>query len=440
MSRSLLSITELGETGLRRMLDTSDHMAEVNRRPNPKVPALRGKTVCNVFFEDSTRTRLSFETAAKRLSADTMNFSVSQSSLNKGESLRDTVETIAAMGVDAFVIRHGSSGAPWQIGEWTSISVINAGDGWHAHPTQALLDMYTVRTALNRPISVDGGSFDGLRVAMVGDIKHSRVARSATEAFKLLGADVTWVSPKTLLPPVHDESVVANLDEVIEDVDVLYLLRMQNERMSEALVPHLREYTARFGLTPERAARIGRHVLVMHPGPMNRGVEMAVDPGELPGSVINQQVTNGINVRMAVSIRAAREWLGELTHREYGIMNILITNARLIDQTGERLASVRISDGIIIEIGDQLAPDSDNSGAEHLIDAAGLVISPGFVDLHVHLREPGREEAETIETGSRGAALGGFTAVVAMPNTDPYAGLGRSCGVRPPAREARWPL
>ncbi|WP_394940175.1 aspartate carbamoyltransferase catalytic subunit [uncultured Ilumatobacter sp.] len=300
MSRSLLSIAELGETGLRRLLDISEHMAEVNRRPNPKVPALRGKTVCNVFFEDSTRTRLSFETAAKRLSADTMNFSVSQSSLNKGESLRDTVETIAAMGVDAFVIRHGSSGAPWQLGEWTSASVINAGDGWHAHPTQALLDMYTVRTALNRPVSVDGGSFDGLRVAMVGDIKHSRVARSTTEAFKLLGADVTWVSPKTLLPPTHDENVVANLDQVIDDIDILYLLRMQNERMSEALVPHLREYTARFGLTPERAARLGQHVLVMHPGPMNRGVEMAVDPGELPGSVINQQVTNGISVRMAV--------------------------------------------------------------------------------------------------------------------------------------------
>lgn len=300
MSRSLLSIAQLGETGLRRLLDISDHMAEVNRRPNPNVPALRGKTVCNVFFEDSTRTRLSFETAAKRLSADTMNFSVSQSSLNKGESLRDTVETIAAMGVDAFVIRHGSSGAPWQLGEWTSASVINAGDGWHAHPTQALLDMYTVRIALNRPVSVDGGSFDGLRVAMVGDIKHSRVARSTTEAFKLLGADVTWVSPKTLLPPAHDEYVVANLDQVIDDIDILYLLRMQNERMSEALVPHLREYTARFGLTPERAARLGQHVLVMHPGPMNRGVEMAVDPGEVPGSVINQQVTNGINVRMAV--------------------------------------------------------------------------------------------------------------------------------------------
>jgi len=295
MSRSLLSISELGEPGLRRLLSIADHMAEVNRRPNPKVPALRGKTVCNLFFEDSTRTRLSFETAAKRLSADTMNFAVSQSSLNKGESLRDTVETIGAMGVDAFVIRHGSSGAPWQLGAWTNASVINAGDGWHAHPTQALLDMYTVRTVLNR---LEG--FDGLRVAMVGDIKHSRVARSTTEAFKMLGADVTWVSPRTLLPPSHEEHVVSNLDEVLDDIDILYLLRMQQERMNEALVPNLREYTNRFGLTPERAARLGDHVLVMHPGPMNRGVEMAVDPSKVRGNVINQQVTNGINVRMAV--------------------------------------------------------------------------------------------------------------------------------------------
>jgi len=300
MTRSLLSIAELGDVGLRRLLELSDHMAEVNRRPNPKVPALRGKTVCNVFFEDSTRTRLSFETAAKRLSADTMNFAVSQSSLSKGESLRDTIETISAMGVDAFVIRHKSSGAPWQLGEWTNASVINAGDGWHAHPTQALLDMYTVRTALNRTVTSSAGGFDGLRVAMVGDIKHSRVARSTTEAFKLLGADVTWVSPRTLLPPEHDEHVATNLDDVIDDIDVLYLLRMQNERMNEALVPSLREYTTRFGLTPARAGRLGQHVLVMHPGPMNRGVEMAVDPGELSGNVINQQVTNGINVRMAV--------------------------------------------------------------------------------------------------------------------------------------------
>jgi aspartate carbamoyltransferase catalytic subunit len=292
------SIEEAGPDALRRLLDLADHMAEVNRRPNPKVPALRGKTVCNVFFEDSTRTRLSFETAAKRLSADTMNFAVSSSSLNKGESLRDTIETIAAMGVDAFVIRHKSSGTPWQISQWTTASVINAGDGWHEHPTQALLDCATIRTALNRP---DG--FDGLRIAIVGDIKHSRVARSDIAAFTALGADVTLVAPKTLLPPVTDGlpvTITTDLDEVLPDLDVLYLLRMQMERMTEALVPNLHEYTSRFGLTPERVPRLAEHALVMHPGPMNRGVEMAVDPSELPGSVITQQVTNGIAVRMAV--------------------------------------------------------------------------------------------------------------------------------------------
>ena len=295
MTRSLLSIDELGEVGVRRIMDLADTMAEVNRRPNPKVPALRGKTVCSLFFEDSTRTRLSFETAAKRLSADTMTFAVSQSSLNKGESLKDTVETIAAMGVDAFVIRHGSTGAPWLVDGWTGAAVVNAGDGWHSHPTQGLLDVFTVRTALNRP---DG--FDGLRVGVVGDIKHSRVARSTTAAFKALGADVTWVAPTTLLPPVVHEHVTDRLDDIISDLDVLYLLRMQNERMTEALVPNLREYTARFGLTPERAERLSPRALVMHPGPVNRGVELAVDPSELPGAVINQQVTNGISVRMAV--------------------------------------------------------------------------------------------------------------------------------------------
>jgi aspartate carbamoyltransferase catalytic subunit len=293
------SISEAGPDALRRLLDIADHMAEVNRRSNPKVPALRGKTVCNVFFEDSTRTRLSFETAAKRLSADTMNFAVSSSSVNKGESLRDTIETIAAMGVDAFVIRHGSSGVPWQVSQWTKASVVNAGDGWHAHPTQALLDCYTIRTALGRR-----DTFDGLRIAIVGDIKHSRVARSDIRAFGMLGADVTLVAPRTLLPPAVDEmadvTVTADLDAIIGDLDVIYLLRMQHERMNEALVPSLREYTSRFGLTPDRARRLPEHALIMHPGPMNRGVEMAVDPSELPGSVITQQVTNGIAVRMAV--------------------------------------------------------------------------------------------------------------------------------------------
>jgi aspartate carbamoyltransferase catalytic subunit len=296
--RHFRSIEEAGPDALRRLLDLADHMAEVNRRPNPKVPALRGKTVCNVFFEDSTRTRLSFETAAKRLSADTMNFAVSSSSVNKGESLRDTIETIAAMGVDAFVIRHKSSGTPWQISQWTNASVINAGDGWHEHPTQALLDCATIRTALNRP---DG--FDGLRIAIVGDIRHSRVARSDIAAFTALGADVTLVAPRTLLPPVTDGlpvTITTDLDEILPDLDVLYLLRMQMERMTEALVPNLHEYTTRFGLTPERVPSLAEHALVMHPGPMNRGVEMAVDPSELPGSVITQQVTNGIAVRMAV--------------------------------------------------------------------------------------------------------------------------------------------
>ena len=299
MSRSLLSISELGAEGVRRILDLADTMAEVNRRPNPKVPALRGKTVCSVFFEDSTRTRLSFETAAKRLSADTMTFAVSQSSLKKGESLKDTIETIAAMGVDAFVIRHSSTGAPWLVDRWTQASVINAGDGWHAHPTQALLDLYTVRTALNRT-----GGFDGLRVAVVGDIKHSRVARSTSAAFTSMGAEVVWVAPRTLLPPVVHHEHTESLDDVLgvdgDGVDVLYMLRMQNERMTEALVPSLREYTTRFGLTAQRAARLAPSTLIMHPGPINRGVEIAVDPSELPGSVITQQVTNGIAVRMAV--------------------------------------------------------------------------------------------------------------------------------------------
>jgi len=282
--RSLLTIDDLGIDGVQRILDLADHMAEVNRRPNPKVPALRGKTVCSVFFEDSTRTRLSFETAAKRLSADTMTFAASQSSLNKGESLRDTIETIAAMGVDAFVVRHRSSGVPQLIARWTDAAVINAGDGWHAHPTQGLLDAFTVRTALARR-----GGFDGLRVAMVGDVKHSRVARSTIAVMRLLGAHVTIVAPRTLLPADAGEAladaVTDRFDDVLASVDVLYLLRMQRERMNEALVPSLREYTTRFGLTPERAAKLGPQTLVMHPGPMNRGVEIAVDPGQASGTI-----------------------------------------------------------------------------------------------------------------------------------------------------------
>jgi aspartate carbamoyltransferase catalytic subunit len=293
--KHLRSITEIGVDGVHRILDLTEHMVEVNARPNPKVPALRGKTVCNLFFEDSTRTRLSFETAAKRLSADVMTFTVKDSSVNKGESLRDTIETVAAMGVDAFVIRHGSSGVPWQVERWTTASIINGGDGWHAHPTQALLDAYTVRTALART-----GDLDGLRVAIVGDIRHSRVARSNIEIFTMLGADVTLVAPATLLPPTPLAPATDDLDAVIPDVDVLYLLRMQRERIADAVVPTIREYSTRFGLTAARATRLPKSALVMHPGPMNRGVEIAVDPAELPGAVITQQVANGVAVRMAV--------------------------------------------------------------------------------------------------------------------------------------------
>jgi len=296
--RHLRSIEELSGDAIRSLLDLTDAMAEVNRRPIPKVPALRGRTVVSLFFEDSTRTRLSFETAAKRLSADTMTFSVSTSSVNKGESLRDTIETVSAMGVDAFVVRHRTSGVPWQISQWTDAAIINAGDGWHQHPTQALLDAYTIRTRLGR-----SGGLEGLHIAIVGDVKHSRVARSDVQAFAKLGARVTLVAPATLLPASLEGwpvTVCNDLDDVIGDVDVLYLLRMQIERQEQSLVPSLREYSMRFGLDEVRARRLQEHALVMHPGPMNRGVEIVVDPALLRGSVITEQVANGVSVRMAV--------------------------------------------------------------------------------------------------------------------------------------------
>lgn len=295
MSAHLLSVADLGRDGLEELLELTDSMTEVAERRIPKVPVLRGKTVVSLFYEDSTRTRLSFETAAKRLSADTMNFSVSTSSVKKGESLRDTVLTIEAMGVDAIVVRHSSAGVPWQIASWVDASVINAGDGWHEHPTQALLDCYTIREKL--------GSLTDRHIAIVGDIKHSRVARSDVLAFTLLGAHVTLVAPPTLLPPSLEGwpvTVSHDLDGVLKTCDVVYLLRMQKERQSEALLPSLREYTALYGLTRERAKLLGDDTLVMHPGPMNRGVEIAAEVADLPRSVITRQVANGVAVRSAV--------------------------------------------------------------------------------------------------------------------------------------------
>ncbi|HEX2039456.1 MAG TPA: aspartate carbamoyltransferase catalytic subunit [Acidimicrobiales bacterium] len=293
--KHLLSIADLGAEGIEEVMRMTDSFVEVGARAIPKVPALRGKTVVSLFYEDSTRTRLSFETAAKRLSADVMTFSVSTSSVKKGESLKDTVETIEAMGIDAVVVRHGSAGVPWQVASWVDASVVNAGDGWHEHPTQALLDCYTIRQAL--------GSLDGRRVAIVGDIKHSRVARSNVLAFGALGAEVTLVAPPTLLPPSLDGWPVAastDLDAVLPKCEVVYLLRMQRERMQEALLPSLREYTARWGLTRERAALLQDDAVVLHPGPMNRGVEIAADVAELPRALVTQQVANGVAVRMAV--------------------------------------------------------------------------------------------------------------------------------------------
>lgn len=295
--KHLRSIDELGLDGLTGLLQLTDHMAEINQRPVPKVPALRGRTVASLFFEDSTRTRLSFETAAKRLSADTMTFNVSTSSVNKGESLRDTVATITDMGVDAFVVRHKSVGIPWQISQWTTASIINAGDGAHQHPTQALVDCYTIRQATHAQ------SFAGMKIAIVGDIKHSRVARSNIQAFSLLGAKVTLVAPPTLLPPdvSHWPVTVAHkLDEVVSQTDVLYMLRLQSERMAQGHVPTLREYSEQYGLTHKRVLALKSDAIVMHPGPMNRGVEMQIDPSDVKNSLIHRQVANGVSVRMAV--------------------------------------------------------------------------------------------------------------------------------------------
>lgn len=293
----LLSVDDLGgRAGIEAMLDLGDSFLEVTRRDIPKVPALRGKTVVSLFYEDSTRTRMSFETAARRLSADTMNFSVSTSSVKKGESLLDTVQTIEAMGVDAIVIRHGASGAPNRVATWSSAHVVNAGDGRHEHPTQALLDAFTLRRHR-------GPTLDGCRIAIVGDIRHSRVARSDVKAFHELGCELTLVGPPTLMPERLDGwpvTVTADLDHVLSEVDVIYLLRIQRERIGQALFPSLREYSARWGLTTERAARLKPDTLVMHPGPMNRGIEIAGEVADSARSLVTEQVANGIAVRMAV--------------------------------------------------------------------------------------------------------------------------------------------
>jgi len=293
--KHLLGMDGMSRDGLEEILDLTDTFAEVGRRSIPKVPALRGKTVASLFFEDSTRNRMSFETAAKRLSADTMTFTAGSSSLSKGESLRDTVEVIGSYGADAIVVRHGMAGTPHRVADWTDACVINAGDGCHEHPTQALLDCYTLREKR--------GNLDGMRIAIVGDVRNSRVARSNVLAFSMLGAEVVLVAPPTLLPPSVDGwpvSISHDLDQVLTGLDACYLLRMQRERINEGLVPSLREYASDYGMDARRAKLLPADAVILHPGPTNPGVELTVEVATDPRSVILDQVSNGVSVRMAV--------------------------------------------------------------------------------------------------------------------------------------------
>ncbi|MCH2426369.1 MAG: aspartate carbamoyltransferase catalytic subunit [Acidimicrobiales bacterium] len=295
LGRHLLGIDGLGRSDLEEILDLTDAFAEIGRRPIPRVPALRGRTVATLFFENSTRTRMSFETAARRLSADTVAFSSGTSSLSKGESIRDTVEVVASYGADVLVVRHAMAGTAHRVAEWTDLSVVNAGDGCHEHPTQALLDCYTLRERR--------GSLDGMRIAIVGDVSHSRVARSDVLAFTTLGAEVVLVAPATLLPPAIEGwpvTVAHELDPLLGDLDAIYLLRLQRERITEGLIPSLREYAADFCLTAGRVARMRSDALVLHPGPTNRGVEISAEAAADHRSVILDQVVNGVSVRMAV--------------------------------------------------------------------------------------------------------------------------------------------
>jgi aspartate carbamoyltransferase catalytic subunit len=294
--KHLLTTKELTRDEAELILDVTQQMADaVTGREVPKLPALRGRTVVNLFFEDSTRTRTSFETAAKRLSADVVNFAAKTSSVNKGESLRDTALTLQAMGADAVVIRHPAAGAPQRLTEWIDGAVLNAGDGTHAHPTQALLDAYTMKQRL--------GSIEGRTVAIVGDILHSRVARSNVWLLSKLGANVRLVGPPTLLPKDIGEwpvEVGYDLDASLKGVDAVMMLRVQRERMHAAFFPSSREYSRRYGLDAARMAQLPDHAIVMHPGPMNRGMEIAANVADSPRATITEQVTNGVWVRMAV--------------------------------------------------------------------------------------------------------------------------------------------
>ena len=338
MKRHLISAADLSRADALLILDTAEELASLADRPIKKLPTLRGRTVVNLFYEDSTRTRISFEAAAKRLSADVINFSAKGSSVAKGESLKDTALTLEAMGADAVVIRHGASGAAHRLAGWVRGSVLNAGDGTHEHPTQALLDAFTIRRRLAgragqggtggrgalpkggpggwvppggtaggsggaSPRASKGAGLDGLRVTIVGDVLHSRVARSNVLLLSTLGAEVTLAAPPTLLPLAVGSwpcAVSYDLDSELPKSDVVMMLRVQQERMSAAYFPSVREYSRRYGLDVARMARLPEHAIVMHPGPMNRGVEIAAEVADSVRSTIVEQVANGVTTRMAV--------------------------------------------------------------------------------------------------------------------------------------------
>ncbi len=293
--KHLLGLRDFSRQEIEYVLDTADSFSEVNQRTIKKVPALRGKVVVNMFFEDSTRTRNSFSIAAGRLSADVVEFTKKASAISKGETLLDTARNLEAMGIDIVVIRHEAAGTAKLLSRSINASILNAGDGYNEHPTQALLDVYTIRK--------QRGSLDGLKIGIVGDIAHSRVARSDIYAMTKLGAEVTLIGPPTLMPPQVSKLPVKisyNLDEVIDKLDVINMLRIQFERQASNPFPSKREYSRFFGLTDERMQRAKKDIIVMHPGPMNRGLEIESSVADGPNSVILQQVTNGIAIRMAV--------------------------------------------------------------------------------------------------------------------------------------------
>ncbi|MBI1977463.1 MAG: aspartate carbamoyltransferase catalytic subunit [Candidatus Omnitrophica bacterium] len=306
--KDLVGLRDLAPEEIRIILDTAKSLQEISLRPVKKVPTLRGRTVANLFFEPSTRTRISFELAEKRLSADTISFTAQTSSTVKGETLKDTVRNIESLKVEMIVMRHSASGAPHRLAETLPVSVINAGDGINEHPTQALLDMFTIREKK--------GKLDGIRVAFIGDILHSRVARSNMWGLTKMGAKVVVCGPKTLLPPKADElgvEVTTDLRKAIKDADVINLLRIQTERQSECYFPSIREYASHYQINREVLEHAKPDVLIMHPGPVNRGIELSSDVMDGPYSVILDQVTNGLAVRMAVLylLSGARKKTGE---------------------------------------------------------------------------------------------------------------------------------